>query len=149
MAYYIPTILTGILLVALAGWLLTAEEQRRKVHFQRCYHTSFLDLNTKKARKLYRSHYIIGRRKRRCDIYVKGAISRVHAVLWHDGANFCIAPSRDLEILKLPADEKALPDVYVNGDKVPEEGVALCYGDVIRLGDGYFTLKNTEGTEDE
>ena len=142
MDYYIFTILAGILLVGLTGWLMAAEEERRKRHFQRRYDTDFLDLDTEKARKLYRSHYIIGRRKRRCDIRIKGeGVSRVHATLWHDGTSFCIAPCRDMELLEKKEDRNILPEVYVNGELVPAQGVALCWDDVIRMGSRRFQIK--------
>lgn len=138
---YIFTILAGIVLVGLICWLMTVEEDRRKRHFQRRYDTDFLDLDTGKARKLYRSHYIIGRRKRRCDIRIKdNSVSRVHATLWHDGVSFCIAPCRDMELLEKKEERNFLPEVYVNGEVVPAEGVALCPDDVIRMGNRRFQI---------
>ena len=148
MEYYIPTILAGVVLVVMTGWLVTVEEKRRHLHFKRRCHTSFVALDTNRARNLYRSHYIIGRRKRRCDIQIKDqTVSRVHATLWHDGTSFCIAPCRDMELLELAKNRKELPTVYVNGEKVPLEGVVLCWGDVIRMGNSRFMLKDTFGTE--
>lgn len=147
MEFYFPTLLAGAALVALTAWLMKAEETRRKAHFRRSYHTILLSHDTNQARKLYRTHYIIGRRKRRCDIYLKDdkSVSKVHAVLWHDGSNYCIAPSRDLEILRPSAEEEALPEVYVNGELVPEEGTVLVDGDKIRLGNSRFELIDTKG----
>lgn len=143
MDHYMFTILAGILLVGLTGWLMTVEEKRRKRHYQRRYDTDFLDLDTEKARRLYRSHYIIGRRKRRCDIRIKdSSISRVHAILWHDGSSFCIAPCRDMELLEKKEDRSILPEVYVNGNIVPPEGIALDWDDVIRLGNRRFQIKD-------
>lgn len=142
MNYYNFTLLAGFLLVGLIGWLMTVEEGRRKCHFQNIYDTVFVDLDHEKARKLYRSHYIIGRRKRRCDIRITGeGVSRVHAILWHDGISYCIAPCRDMKLLETEEDRKYLPEVYVNGEVVPEEGVVLCWDDVIRLGSRRFQIK--------
>lgn len=145
MEYYIPTIAVGILMLVLLFTLLAVEGKRRHRYYQACYHTSFVALDENRAKDLFRSNYIIGRRTRRCDIHLSDpSISRVHAVLWHDGQNFCIAPICDMEISRKAA-KKALPKVYVNGDEVPESGVVLEYGDIIRMGDSRFTLQDTWG----
>ena len=147
MEYYIPTILIGIVTVLMAFSLLGKEEKRRHEHFKEQYHTVLIDLDEDLVRDLFRSHYIIGRRKRRCDIYVEDpSVSRVHAVLWHDGRHFCIAPVRDLEILNKHK-RKKLPKVYVNNEEVSEDGVVLCRGDVIRLGNSRFMLEDSRVQE--
>ena len=147
MGYYLPTIAVGILTVVLAFGLLVQEEKRRKRYYQEIYHTSFVDLDANQARALYRSNYIIGSRKRRCDIYLDDkSISRVHAVLWHDGQYFCIAPTRDMELSRKDR-KKSLPKVYVNGEEIPESGAVLYYGDIIRMGSSRFTLKDNWGEE--
>ena len=149
MEYYIPTVLIGIVTVVMAFSLLGTEEKRRYSHFKEQYHTILIDLNEEdRVRDLFRSHYIIGRRKRRCDIYLDDpSVSRVHAVLWHDGIHFCIAPVRDLEILNKHK-RKKLPKVYVNNEEVSEDGVVLCRGDVIRLGNSRFMLEDSRMQEE-
>ena len=148
MKIYILTILTGFLTAAMIFWLMGKESDRRYVHYAQRFHTYFVSLDSNRAKRLYRTHYIIGRRKRRCDICLDMlgdmSIAKVHAVLWYDGVNFCIAPSRDLSALPdIGAAQKPLPVIYVNGELVPEEGVVVRCGDRIRMGNSYFQLENT------
>ena len=147
MEYYLPTILTGVVTVALVFWLMKDECDRRHRYYVRAFHTRIVDLEGNRARELYRSSYVIGRRKRRCDICLRDeAVAKVHAVLWHDGQDFRIAPCRDMELLE---EAKQLPRVYVNGVEVPPQGVVLEMGDVIRMGSSRLMLEDTREGEDE
>lgn len=143
MDYYLTVILMGVIMVALSVWLLPNEEQRRKEHYRRCFNTVLKIQGTKIARKLRCSYYIIGRRERRCDLRLKDAsVSKVHAVLRYTDSGFHIAPCRDTEFLMFGIDTEELPKVYVNGEEIPETGVVLEMGDVVRLGNTRFTLEN-------
>lgn len=147
MSYYIQTLLTGFLTAALIFWMMEKESDRRYYHYVQRFHTYFVVLDADYRKSLHRTHYIIGRRKRRCDICLDmlkdDSIGKVHAILWYDGRNFCIAPGRDLSFfLSRKEAGKPLPAIYVNGELVPETGAVVGYGDRIRMGNSYFQLEN-------
>lgn len=147
MLWYLMMIATGLTAV----WLLFSssdrEMEKRQAHYAKLLHSAFVICDTGQEADLYRSYYVIGRRRRRCDLsldFLKDpAISKVHGILWYDNAlgQFSIAPARNWT----PARGVYYPEITVNAEKVPPTGVLLNYGDDIRMGSSQFTLALRKG----
>ena len=144
---YTATILAGILMLILAFIAAESEMHYRQSYYTTLLHARFVSLDTHMGVDLSCIYYTVGRRKRRCDLSLDflhdGTISRVHAILWHDGENFCIKPSYTFCLFG----GSHYPQISVNGNLVPPSGRALHYGDVIQMGHSKFTLENTSKEE--
>lgn len=75
--------------------------------------------------EIYRTHMVLGRRKRKCDIcldfYNDPEISREHCVLWYDGERFHLSP------VYRPG-SGSYTSVVVRSRPIPPEGVELAFG---------------------
>lgn len=144
MTTYVITALLGLLVMILAFWGVEEEMNRRQNRYKRLFHTKFVALDSGKSVELSCVHYVMGRRKRRCDLCLEHlndpSISRVHAVMWHDGVHFCIAPAYNFRFFG----GSKYPEVLVNGRQVPPVGIAIEYGDIIQMGHSQFTLRNSQ-----
>lgn len=138
---YLFVIFSGILTTTLSLYLAGHEMEARRSRYCALFHTRLVCCRGGEEIDLYRTHYVVGRRKRRCDLELDflqdKSISKVHATLWYDGSRFCIAP------VKKSPDEYTR--VLVNGAPVPPCGVTLAWGDVIEMGSSQFILKNSKG----
>lgn len=138
---YFLMISMGMLGVLCAGKLLSHEMWNRRESYREQLHTRFAVYQGTMSLDLTRTHYVIGRRKRRCDINLEQlkdrSIAKVHAVLWYDGHSFCIAP-----IYRKTGKEKkkAYTSITINGVPVPPCGSVVRYGDMIRMGNHRFVL---------
>jgi hypothetical protein len=134
----------GMAAVLCAGKLLGEEMKRRREAYRRQLHTRFLVLDSALSVDLSRTHYVIGRRKRRCDISLDAlgdrTIGKVHGVLWHDGRAFCIAPHYGKTGREK---KKEYSRILINGIPVPPKGSVIRCGDVIRMGRHRFMLQDT------
>lgn len=150
MLLYSLSILAGLLALtaALAG--LKDEMLLRRQRSRDMLHTAFVIYGRRTAdgrevqADLYCTDNLIGRRKRKCNICLENledpAISRIHARLWLEKGHFCIAPvPRGL----LPG-RRTYPEIFVNGYAVPSEGMILLAGDLIRMGNSEFYIKDTK-----
>ena len=143
-------ILIGLLALVPAFACLVAEQNQRKQRNKEMLHTAFTvyGRRTTDGREyeadLWCTDNLIGRRKRKCNLCVDflndNAIAKVHARLWLHGGYFCIAP-----VAKgwFPG-RITYHNIFVNGYPVPKEGMVLYPGDLIRMGNSEFYLKNTK-----
>lgn len=119
------------------------EMQRRTDHYRSLLHTAFVHCESDMEAQLHRTYYVIGRRRRRADLALDfcndPSIARVHAIMWYDGTQFCIAPAHSGY-----DNNTSYPAVFVNGIQIPISGAIVAHGDVIQLGNSHFILKNTE-----
>lgn len=140
--YYIM-ILCGVLALLIAARGLNREMVQRQKYYKELLHTKFCVCNSNEAMDLACTYYVVGRRKRRCDISLRElrdmSISKVHAILWYDGHSFCIKP---VCVRKLFGKSK-YSILHINGRSVPPGGSRLSYGDVIRMGNNYFVLEDS------
>ena len=143
---YLFMVCTGVLTVFSAWTILRSEMKQRNEGYRQLLHTRFVILENNKFLDLTRTHYVIGRRKRRCDISLEDlhdlSISKTHAVLWHDGHAFCIAPLCSKSGAKKT---KKYSKILVNGIHVPPQGCSVQYGDLIQMGEHQFMLVDTNG----
>lgn len=147
MLWYWMALLVG----AAALWLMykysDAEMNMREAHYRKLLHSAFVMCDIDLEAVLYRSYYVVGRRRRRCDLCLDQlkdkSISKVHAILWYDSTRgcFCIGPAKNWKWGR----GVYYPEIYVNGEKVPVFGKVLSYGDDIRMGCSQFTLAYKKG----
>lgn len=141
------TVMTGLMTLILAFWIATDEMDRRHRYYAAKLHTVFVSVETKMTHQLYRTYYTIGRQRRQADLAVDfcndPSISRVHAILWYDlkGNQFCIKPAPKHKTF---FSKPTYPTVYVNNKPIPNSGVPLRNGDMIRLGQSHFILQDSE-----
>lgn len=124
---YFFILLTGCLATVLCFSLLAYEYRARKTYYTEKFNAT-LWVEKSSGEPAYHNftstYYVLGRRKRRCDIYLgedDPTVGREHAVIWYNGSGFSI---------------KGTPghSVYIKGEAVPEEGIALKYNDTITVG---------------
>lgn len=150
MLTYIFTVLIGLLSLTAAVIGLSEELELRRKRNCEILHTAFTIYGRRDASgrevqaSLYCTDNLIGRRKRKCNICLDRlkdpTISRIHARLWLDHGQFCIAPvPRGL----IPS-RVTYPEIHVNGVLVPPQGMIIYTGDVIRMGNSEFYLKDTK-----
>lgn len=150
MLTYIITVMIGLLTLIAAVLGLSGELELRRKRNCAILHTAFTiygrrDANGREVQaNLYCTDNLIGRRKRKCNICLDRlkdpTISRIHARLWLHNGQFCIAPvPRGL----LPS-RVTYPEIFVNGVSVPPQGMIVYTGDVIRMGNSEFYLKDTK-----
>ena len=147
---YVLTVLSGLLALVSAAFCLSMERNLRRDRNRRIIHTAFTMYGRRNKdgqevqADLYCTDNLIGRRKRKCNICLAdlkdSSISRVHARLWIDNGTFCIAP---VARYSFPA-KVTYSEVYLNGTPVPREGMIVYIGDVIRMGNSEFYLKDTK-----
>lgn len=150
MLSYTFTVLIGLLALAAAVICLPEEMELRRKRNCEILHTAFTiygrrDANGREVQaNLYCTDNLIGRRKRKCNICLDKlrdpTISRIHARLWLEHGNFCIAPVPR----GLPPFRVTYPEILVNGALVPPQGMIVYTGDVIRMGNSEFYLKDTK-----
>ena len=140
---YILTVIFGLATMFLVAYTATEEMHRRTNYYRKQLHTSFVHCESGMEAQLHRTYYVVGRRRRRADLALDfcndPSIARVHATLWYDGTQFCIAPAQNGFGKKI-----SYPAIFVNGIPIPNRGIPLVYGDTIRMGNHHFILKNTE-----
>lgn len=150
MLSYTLTALIGLLALTAAFFGLPEEMEFRRKRNTQILHTAFTIYGRRDANghevqaNLYCTDNLIGRRKRKCNICLDKlndpAISRIHARLWLEHGQFCIAPvPRGL----LPG-RITYPEILVNSVPVPPQGMIVYIGDVIRMGNSEFYLKDTK-----
>lgn len=150
MLFYTLTILAGLLTLGCAVLCLSVEMDLRRKRNREILHTAFTvygrrDPNGREVQAdLYCTDNLIGRRKRKCNICLEKlndpAISRIHARLWLEHGHFCIAP---VPRGWFPG-RITYPEIHINGTPVPSQGMIVYTGDVIRMGNSEFYLKDTK-----
>ena len=140
---YFLIIAAGIAALLLMVCIADEEMQRRTHHYRSQLHTAFVHCESDMEAQLHRTYYVIGRRRRRADLALDfcndPSIARIHAIMWYDGTQFCIAPARNGY-----GSNNSYPAVFVNGIQIPISGAVVAHGDVIQLGNSHFILKDTE-----
>lgn len=140
--------LAGILTLLLSTYSSRSQMMHRREVCRQYFNIRFVNTRTGGFLDLTAGHYVIGRQRKKCDISLDDlddpTISRVHAVLFWDGNSYCIAPVHP----NSPFAHPSYPNVYIHRcgcplqeAAVPMEGVKLRHGDVLRLGESEFTLK--------
>lgn len=153
MSYYSVMAIAGIF--ALLGITFLAGEEcrsRQKAYAQKL-HTELVlhdvpgeggSPSCSLACTLYRTHNVIGRRKRRSDIclacYRDGCISRNHAVLLYDGEHYRIKPAFRFNGFRHA-------QILVENEVVPPQGMIIRYGDRIAIAGHILQLVNTNEPE--
>lgn len=147
---YLFSILAGLLALFPAFMSLIESMHRRKEQNKALLHTAFTVYGRRTTdggeyqADLWCTDNLIGRRKRKCNLCLEDLkdknISKLHARLWLQDGYFCIAPAPNGWI----PGRITYPDVYVNSYLVPKEGMILYPGDLIRLGNSEFYLKDTK-----
>lgn len=138
---YFILFLLGMVVLCI-GWEAAKRESRqRQERYRTLLNTQFVCLETRLAADLCGTYFVLGRRKRKCDLCLADlndpTISRIHAVLWWDGTDFCIQPVYQFHFLK----PSRYTRVIVNGQSVPPSGVKVKPGDEIILGRSHFTIR--------
>ena len=98
---YTAAILMAAAAILLALTTLHSEDRQRRRYYRKKFCTDLI-LQSEKYH-LTSSHYIIGRRKRKCDFYLGDrdlSVSRIHAILWYDDADgrYHIRPYRNASL---------------------------------------------------
>lgn len=172
---YLLVALTGCLLGLLTWRIQPQEAEKRKHWYQRRLRARLQILTTQQHILLGGTSYLIGRRRRKCDIPVgngkkgtpgyDGYISREHAILSFDGTNWILRPVlRKGERLRLllsgfnPSPELQYTDIRLGhdegngvltfGQKIGPEGAVLRYGDVFEIGGAKLSLWDASGEEE-
>ncbi|MBQ9732920.1 MAG: FHA domain-containing protein [Clostridia bacterium] len=156
---YTAMIIVGFIAIGFSFGILAMEKRERHDYYKGCFDAAITLVAPNREREdtyinLSTSHYTIGRRKRRSDIYLGNddlSISKEHAELIFNGETFVIVPST----FHLPEKNSHLKrKIFVTTPveteegteyqkiQVPPEGYALKYGDTIHI--GIKTLKYTK-----
>jgi len=133
--------LFGLAAALLAGWNAQREMAARRQAAIRSLHTRITVCGTRMHADLWSACYVIGRRRRRCDLDLSGAdrggtVSKVHAVLRRTSSGFRIFPVYDRK-------KHRYTEVYVNAAAVSPKGCEVRYYDQIRLGSLTLMLSDT------
>ena len=143
-----------VILVLLLPTLALEEKSLRREHYQKVFHAMLRaydvpDPVTGKPgtveHEIYRTHMVLGRRKRKCDIcldfYHDPEISREHCVLWYDGERFHLSP------IYRPG-TGGYTNLVVHNRLVPPEGVVLAFGQNFYINGHEFELVDTRTTRE-
>ena len=174
---YPLVVLTGCLLGLLVWRTQPQEAEERRRWYQRRLCARLQILTTKQHIPLSGLSYLIGRRRRKCDIPIGGGeenapgydpfISREHATLSFDGTNWILRPvlkrGETFRLLRSgfrPSPGLQYTKVLLGGAydgqgagalsfrEVPPEGAVLHWGDVFQIGNTRLCLQEATAEED-
>ena len=143
----IALILIGLLCLVVLFFFLRGEMRERRTRYTRLLHTTLQNLTIQQDFPLGRTCYILGRRKRKCDIVIGGedenargydkTISKVHAVLRFDGTRWVIFPAWSER-------DPGYTTLFVNDRQIGPEGTVLRpVQDIVVMGQHTLRLIDT------